>query len=205
MAVVGAHKRIDSLRMSHLPAQQIERVFPKIGGTKYAVTSPLTTVYNCIAWAASDDARWWWPTADYYWPDGATREESLAAFAAAFGTLGFQVCSDGLYVEGVEKVAVYAVSGKPTHAARQVGPDRWTSKLGQAWDIEHELHAVENPVYGNVAMFLARSIQPPSPSGSDESQPESARDEPTQATSQPVADDTQPLGSTGVSGGLPID
>ena len=27
----------------------------------YSITSPTEISYNCIAWAANEDTRWWWP------------------------------------------------------------------------------------------------------------------------------------------------
>ena len=39
----------------------IEAAFPALVGTGYFVTSPATPEYNCIAWAAGETDRWWWP------------------------------------------------------------------------------------------------------------------------------------------------
>ncbi len=55
------------------------------------------------------------------------------------------------------RIALYAHRGKPTHAARQLPDGWWASKLGKDIDIEHELHAVEGPVYGTVAVVLQKS------------------------------------------------
>jgi hypothetical protein len=73
---------------------QIETLFPGLNATDYRVTSPKERRYNCIAWAAGDLRRWWWPEPPpddhgYYWPPGVSNEETLAAFVAAFATLGF--------------------------------------------------------------------------------------------------------------------
>jgi hypothetical protein len=57
---------------------------------------------------------------------------------------------------GLEKIAIFAKGGRPTHAARQLGSGRWTSKLGRAEDIEHDLRALEGEAYGAVAFFLQR-------------------------------------------------
>ena len=37
----------------------IERDFPNLLTTGYEITSPDTIDYNCIAWAAEDNERWW--------------------------------------------------------------------------------------------------------------------------------------------------
>jgi hypothetical protein len=53
-------------------------------------------------------------------------------------------------------------AGIPTHAARQLTSGAWTSKLGNAADIEHELRALEGEIYGVVALILKRPM-PQSP------------------------------------------
>lgn len=144
---------------------QLERLFPGLGRSSYGVTSPHTTLYNCIAWAAQRDDRWWWPDAmgQYYWPTGVSREETLQAFEEAYGTLGFSSCENAEIESGFEKVAVYAKEGVPTHAARQMPDGRWTSKLGVLEDIEHDtLEAVEGDQYGKVSLLLKRPVAEPS-------------------------------------------
>lgn len=136
----------------------LEAAFPGLVGSSYAVTSPATSAYNCIAWAAGETDRWWWPDpmGVSYWPAGVAREESLSAFLAAYATLGYSPTSDAAFEPNVGKVAIYARSGLPTHAARQLPNGRWTSKLGQAEDVEHELPALVGSLYGEVAAILAR-------------------------------------------------
>ena len=125
----------------------IDVVFPGLRDSEYRATSPATRDYNCIAWAAGDTRRWWWPNHDadndaVYWPPGVPKEETLEAFAAAFATLGHSPCSGEEIEAGFEKIALFAKGEAPTHAARQLPSGRWTSKLGLREDIEHELHAV---------------------------------------------------------------
>jgi hypothetical protein len=136
----------------------LEIVFPGLVGTGYAVTSPSTFEYNCIGWAAGEDDRWWWPDAAgvSYWPAGVPREETLPAFAAAFATLGFAPSANPNLEPGVIKIALYARSGIPTHASRQLPNGNWTSKLGQSEDIEHTFASLAGSVYGDVAMILAK-------------------------------------------------
>lgn len=136
----------------------LEAVFPNLQGSSYGITSPATPDYNCIAWAAGDTARWWWPNPLFsYWPQGAPLEETLAAFVQAFATLGFIPCDDDTVESGFEKIAIYVNSqGKPTHAARQLPNGRWSSKLGKQVDIEHSLVGLTNSEYGSVARILKR-------------------------------------------------
>jgi len=139
---------------------RLSALFPGLQASPFRVTSPADPNYNCIAWAAGSTADWWWPLDDvrrYFWPAGVSREISLPAFAAAFGALGYAICSDDSFEPGFEKVAIFADAvGTPTHAARQLPTGRWTSKLGQREDIEHDLRALEGDIYGRVVMMLQR-------------------------------------------------
>jgi hypothetical protein len=143
--------------------EHIELVFPALRGTGYQVSSPHDTRYNCIAWAAGDTTQVWWPVEagtlrKAHWPPGVPREETLEAFREAFATLGYVVCDDELPEAGFEKIALFAFSGVPKHAARQLPNGRWTSKLGAWEDIEHDLHDLTGMVYGSVALVLKRPL-----------------------------------------------
>jgi len=130
--------------------------------TKFEITSPRTRTYNCIAWAAGENWRTWWPDKANvaYWPKGVEREATLAAFIAAYATLGYQECENGVPEPGVEKIAIFLKpAGTPAHAARQSENGIWSSKLGNEQDIEHELHALEGPHYGKVKQFMRRLIR----------------------------------------------
>lgn len=138
----------------------IERDFPNLSANGYEITSPDTINYNCIAWAAGDDQRWWWPDSQNidYWPEGVPREVTVEAFQQAFQTIGYEVCADDTIEPGYQKIAIYADShGKPTHIARQLENGKWTSKLGQDEDIEHEnLPGLAGVIYGNVVVIMKR-------------------------------------------------
>lgn len=132
--------------------------FPILTEANHRVTSATSRSYNCIAWAAGDTETWWWPDIDEvgYWPIGAVRAETIGAFIAAFQTLGYEVCADGAVESSTEKIAIFALEGVPTHAARQLPSGWWSSKLGTQEDIEHTLDALDGPIYGSVASFLRR-------------------------------------------------
>ena len=141
----------------------LRSVLPNLTARNWGVTSPSTNRYNCIAWAAGDNSRWWWPEGSYYWPDGAPRECSLSAFLAAFGTLGYEECATPDLERPTEKIAIFALqnvsngSPQPTHAARQLSDGRWTSKLGPSVDIVHStLHHVSGTEYGIPVRFMGR-------------------------------------------------
>ncbi len=133
------------------------------------VKSPASPEYNCIAWAANEDFRWWWPIPEdlYYWPENAPKEETLEAFVKAFETLGYVACDNDNLENGFEKVAVYVDKlGIPRHVAKQLRNGKWTSKLGRCIDVEHELNCLREYVlsidktedYGTVAAILKREL-----------------------------------------------
>jgi len=133
-------------------------VFPRLHPGNHEITSPPTPRYNCIAWAAGDDERTWWPDVDEvaYWPDNVPRVETIETFVDAFRTLGYLPCEDGEFEPGHEKIALYAHRGVPTHAARQLPDGRWSSKLGRSVDIAHTPDALDGPLYGVAALYLRR-------------------------------------------------
>src|SRR5438876_8880982 len=93
----------------------LEVTFPLLSQTGYQVTSEKSKIYNCIAWAAGDTERWWWPLpeiAEVYWPAGAPRSETLDAFRAAFATLGYGECDQDHAEVGFQKIALFADPAK---------------------------------------------------------------------------------------------
>ncbi len=142
-------------------ASELENAFPELREARYAITSPRDASYNCIAWAAEDDERWWWPAPHAYWPKGAPLRATLSAFVEAFRELGYEQCRDASLEAGWEKIAIYAkADGTPTHAARQLGDGTWTSKLGKDVDISHEtLESLCGDHYGAPTVIMRRRKQ----------------------------------------------
>lgn len=137
--------------------EQVRASLPALTPDNYRVTSPASWEYNCIAWAAGVTDAWWWPVSGRYWPAGVAREETLAAFLAAFASIGYAPCATPGLEPGIEKVVLYAAGDKPTHAARQLPGGAWTSKLGPRLDIEHDtLEALAGGVYGKPVAVLSR-------------------------------------------------
>src|SRR4051794_11368921 len=127
--------------------------FPNLRTEGHTPRSPKSKKYNCIAWAAGENNRVWWPTPlQFYWPIGVPRSDSVDAFVAAFASLGYTQCDDAecsapLHEPDTDRVALYAVMGATKHAARQIDAKTWTSKMGQNIDLEHTLRALEGPFY----------------------------------------------------------
>src|SRR5436190_22707584 len=63
---------------------------------------------------------------------------------------------DGQLEQGLQKVALYGLGGKVTHAALQQSNGRWRSKLGPDEDIETTLSGLVGPLYGEVVAFLKK-------------------------------------------------
>ncbi|HUS58397.1 MAG TPA: hypothetical protein VM141_07075 [Planctomycetota bacterium] len=137
----------------------LESRFPGLKGTEYRITSKDDKKYNCIAWAAGDNKRWWEPEPmrQYYWPRLAPLCRSLEAHMKAFETIGYAQCEDGKPEESFEKIAIF-FQGKAIHAARE-HDGAWTSKIGELVDIRHELHALAGAEYGLPTIFMKRPIR----------------------------------------------
>jgi hypothetical protein len=111
----------------------LELRYPNLKNTEYTVTSPRTQEYNCFAWVAGDQERWWQPTPEdeFYWVQGVPMEETLSAYIQAYQTLGYVACDNSDLEKGYEKIALYTDNeGTPLHAAKQLLTGKWSSKLG---------------------------------------------------------------------------
>jgi hypothetical protein len=137
--------------------------FPRLAKKRNKVTSNEDKTYNCIAYAAGRTDKKIWPTfhPDHYWPPSVPRADELTSLVNLFSSLGYARCGDGSFEAGFEKVAIYVhpVTGRPTHAARQISPGKWASKLGEWFDIEHTVDAVSGGDYGEMSVFLKRATQ----------------------------------------------
>ena len=141
-------------------AIHLELRYPNLALTEYTVTSPKSQEYNCFAWVAGDQERWWQPTPEYefYWVSGVPMEETLSAYIQAYQTLDYAICDSAILETGYEKIALYVNDeGIPTHAAKQLLTGKWSSKLGWLEDIEHELEGLTGEQYGKVGQVLKRS------------------------------------------------
>jgi hypothetical protein len=148
---------------------ELERQLENLRGSGYdrhpvSPQTPRLKGYNCIAFAAGDKSRRWWPHPNkfaFYGPEHLPREvpgaETLPNFINAFAFLGYSCCQHGTLEKGTEKVVIFLKNGHPTHAARQLENGLWTSKCGNSEDIHHKtLEAVEGRVYGKAHTFLHR-------------------------------------------------
>jgi len=98
-----------------------------------------------------------------YWPKNVPRKPVLDAFFKAFSSQGYEPCGDGTLEPGFEKVALYGISSNgqviPTHAARQLQNGKWTSKIGNCEDIQHDaVGDLDGPIYGATAAYMRRKL-----------------------------------------------
>ncbi len=169
------------------PLVHLEQAFPKLAAAGYEQTSDQTGTplddgtYNCIAWAAEDTHhKFWWPDGGY-WPFGVTREAEVPYFVKVFRWLGYIKCGHSRREFGFHKVAIFAIHKSrrptpvpnklqdfqdwtPTHMARQLSDETWTSKCGGNEDIRHfTLDAVESygyrpDAYGCPVLYMKRFV-----------------------------------------------
>lgn len=123
--------------------EQIEFHFPSFkNGNGYRNTSEATIQYNCLAWALGIDWAWYAPEpkcAGYVWFPGVERKWDVEIISTIVERHGYQRCPDSLVEEGFEKIVFFLDSdGRPEHFARQLENGKWTSKLGNLNDIEHD-------------------------------------------------------------------
>jgi hypothetical protein len=131
--------------------------FPNLQADNFSPTSDCTDDYNCIAWAAGDTTRKWEPLS--FWPvqDPQSERGRIFSLISVFQELGYSVCSGRSLEAGYEKVAIYGHGTEWDHAARQLENGKWTSKLGDLEDIEHEtLDCLVSQEYGEVLCLMKR-------------------------------------------------
>jgi len=143
--------------------KKIENVhFPALkGGKGYQDTSEATIEYNCLSWALGISWTRYDPEPNctgYFWFPGVEREWSARAIRKIFENHGYQACDSYDLEEGYEKVVFYVdEGGVPRHFARQLDNGKWTSKLGDLNDIEHDnLESIICPAYGRPQTVLKR-------------------------------------------------
>lgn len=151
-----------------LAKRDIRSVFENLKDSEFKITSPKDAQYNCIAFAADDQTKWWWSIGNKFWLKGVPKNESPKSFILAFKQLGYKLCESAELEKGFEKVAIYtrtvaipnSPKGTTTHMAKQLPDGRWKSKLGREEDIEHDKpESICGKAYGEVKHILKRPIK----------------------------------------------
>lgn len=134
--------------------------FPNTTDWNWRETSKPTAEYNCFAHALHDDRHYIWPDpqGQFSWPIDREREDSVACIQAFLESLGFERCNYPDFESGYQKVAIFADQlGYPLHLARQKSSGRWTSKMADKFDIEHDtVRVLEDGSCGSVVVIMKR-------------------------------------------------
>jgi len=73
--------------------------------------------------------------------------------------MGYQECTAPDYEPGYLKIAIYSTNDVFHHVALQLRNGLWSSKVGQAHDLSHELHALDASFffdYTEPTLFMRR-------------------------------------------------
>ncbi len=134
--------------------------FPRLTPDNHRVVGPEDPTYNCVAWAAGDNTRWWQPGWHWLPPDCSRDDHGMGALEGVFLRLGYADCDLNASLEpGFLKVALYGTTLMYTHAARQLPDGTWTSKLGGGILIAHDTpDAVAGGVYHSVMQVMRRPV-----------------------------------------------
>lgn len=129
--------------------------FPNWKNARY--TSPKDPGYNCMAWVFGDKSQLWWPNVSgHYWPVKAKRKDALAELRRYLKAEGWR--QDKSEKISFPAIAIYAKNSKLKHVARMLENGRWTSKLGEIEDIEHDLSDLVCDDYGSVVAIYVKDV-----------------------------------------------
>lgn len=144
--------------------------FPKLkSDPHFSITSPLTDVYNCIAFAMGTQEMWIAcanPNGTFaWWPPTVERTMNPQSLINAFAYMGFQQCDNPLPEEGYDKVVLYKTFAEDiqeyewTHAAKVFSDNELHSKVGSYKDIHHRDGDIfEGTDYGQEYAYMKRPI-----------------------------------------------
>ena len=143
------------------------RDFPELGSDPFfRISSPLTTDYNCIAWAMGFTDRWVENTSTtlvntvnarfIWWPPGVKDSRECDALIKAFEAIGFEITNDGGYDPIFDKAVLYTDGKGWTHASRITGLGEEHSKFGEGWDAYHGKDKFRNTDYGEPYAIMQR-------------------------------------------------
>jgi hypothetical protein len=170
LAEVGAREQIS---VTHPPEnydqfsslEKIEWDLPALrGGVGYRDTSEETIIYNRLSWALGIT----WTRYDpepkctrYFWFPGLPRKWDEPTIRLLFENHDYSLAENSEFELGYEKVVFYSDDKAiPQHFARQLPNGKWTSKIGDLNDIEHDtLECLVSPLYGRLGLVLKRRLQ----------------------------------------------
>lgn len=131
--------------------------FPRLVTDDYCIIGPESPTYNCIAWTVSDNSQWIWNQVDSVYGD-KDGKVSIADFDAFYYAV--QHLTPTTAPNSNSLVALFATASGPTHASiigmgsPDCGTVPYTSKLGKAWVLSHDLYQLEGgSTYGDIVRY----------------------------------------------------
>lgn len=145
-------------------AIDVEIWHPKLIGKDYKIIPiPKNTEiddFNCHAYVV-DIYNDWCGASEKSWPYlKISRYPTLENYIKYFGMFGYNMCETDEYEENFNKIAIFINKKYVTHSAKQFG-NKWRSKLGEYYIIEHELEwltGYDAKNYGEIGAILKRKI-----------------------------------------------
>ena len=127
-------------------------------------------VYNCFGFVL-DIRQWMQPTGvpgdpegdpRYCWRTDIDPDESRTAWVERYIRIAeandFIDCGqDSSWENDFEKIVLFHKTGLFAHAALQISPDRWQSKMGELSDFEHSLPSMLTAYIGHRMTFMKRT------------------------------------------------
>lgn len=133
--------------------------FPNSEKEPILIQSPETSTYNCVAWVLGKMDAWYEPDLDYDWIAGLPMENDLATMQKFFEYFAFEGCEKPSLSDFSEEIiALFAKDGIFTHVAKRLENGRWTSKMGNSYDVEHSLTSISDGLYGEVVLYMRKII-----------------------------------------------
>lgn len=143
--------------------EEIQLKWPNLQENQnFHFTSLKRRQYNCVGWAVGENKSLdMLAFRDIYKLDPTTLNHTVKGYAEKFNEYyGFEVCDNGNYEVGFEKILLYENEQKDfAHVARLLPNGHWTSKMGGYEDIEHyKPEAVNGNLYGRPVLYMKRVL-----------------------------------------------
>jgi hypothetical protein len=135
-----------------------DKDYPYLKGN-YTKTSDETILYNCVAYVLGEyDKIYSSYEEEGIWIDGLEKTHTPKNYADFFKKIkGFEICKNADFDDKYEKIAIYGLEDEFLHVAIQLQNGKWSSKIGEYEDIEHNsLKAVGGGRYGYPIIFMQR-------------------------------------------------
>jgi hypothetical protein len=144
----------------------------KANEINWAAASDPKPTYNCFGFALGY-IQWWEPplyidgilaNEEAVWPRGISETVQIEAFIEAAKSEGFSESKDAVWQDGVETIMLFFTERDRQfqHAAKQVSPGVWMSKMGFGSDIMHAVDGVDSMQYGKGRIYMKRARNDPS-------------------------------------------